>query len=680
MNDRSIDTAAVDSQPRRLFVFNGGFLNRRIRRILMLSGWQVTNGRPGPDDWVGVWGRSPTSGRGEQVAQKCGARILRIEDAFLRSIRTGRDGEAPIGLQLDRTGVHFDSATPSDLETLLASHPLDDTPLLDRARTAMARIRAIGLSKYNAFDPDLAPPAPGYVLVVDQTEGDASIRHGGASATSFREMLTAAQIDHPGARIILRTHPETAAGHRKGHFGREPLPEQVSLLEAPVSPHALLDGATAVYTVSSQMGFEAILAGHRPHVFGQPFYAGWGLTEDDRPVDRRHRHLTRAQLFAAAMILHPTWYDPWRDRLCALEDVIDGMEARVRAFREDRRGYTATGMRLWKRAPLRRFYGQGGGVRFASSNVAQSGRPVLAWASRIPEGLPEESTRAHVPLFRAEDGFLRSKGLGAELVPPMSLVADDLGIYYDPGHESRLEQLVGSSAGLPDWDIARAERLITRLTTARLSKYNIGSAQIPDLPTGHRILVPGQVEDDASIRLGCGEVRTNLALLDATRAANPTSVVIYKPHPDVEAGLRNGAVPAEQLAELADVVVRGCNPIPLIEAVDEVWTLTSLLGFEALLRGRQVTCLGMPFYAGWGLTRDHGAAPDRRMARPTLAGLVHAALIAYPRYHDPVTNTPCPVEVIVDRLEHGQVAGGGPANRALSKLQGVFASLAPLWR
>jgi len=82
-----------------------------------------------------------------------------------------------------------------------------------------------------------------------------------------------------------------------------------------------------VYTVSSQMGFEAIFAGHKPRTFGQPFYAGWGLTQDERPVPRRQRILTRAQLFAASMILYPVWYDPHRDRLCDLEDAISALES-----------------------------------------------------------------------------------------------------------------------------------------------------------------------------------------------------------------------------------------------------------------------------------------------------------------------------------------------------------------
>jgi capsular polysaccharide export protein len=107
--------------------------------------------------------------------------------------------------------------------------------------------------------------------------------------------------------------------------------------------------------------------------------------------------------------------------------------------------------------------------------------------------------------------------------------------------------------------------------------------------------------------------------------------------------------------------------------------MTSLLGFEALIRGVPVTCLGAPFYAGYGLTRDLGPVPDRR--RPAdLATLAHAALIAYPRYWDPVSRRPCPPEVALDRLAAGDVPHPGRMNRLLSKAQGRFASLAPLWR
>ena len=130
---------------------------------------------------------------------------------------------------------------------------------------------------------------------------------------------------------------------------------------------------------------------------------------------------------------------------------------------------------------------------------------------------------------------------------------------------------------------------------------------------------------------------------------------------------------------LADAVLDHANPAAVLQAVDEVWTMTSLIGFEALIRGVRVTTTGAPFYAGWGLTQDRGATPDRRRARPTLTGLVHAALIDYPRYIDPVTRLPCAVETAVARLASGQTSRP-PLLRLLAKAQGLLASRAPFWR
>jgi capsular polysaccharide export protein len=135
-------------------------------------------------------------------------------------------------------------------------------------------------------------------------------------------------------------------------------------------------------------------------------------------------------------------------------------------------------------------------------------------------------------------------------------------------------------------------------------------------------------------------------------------------------------------------VARHADPVALTLACDAVWTMTSLLGFEALIRGKPVTCLGAPFYAGWGLTTDLGPTPHRRrhapdghpLPRPTLAHLVHAALIAYPRYYDPVSHRPCPPEVAVDRLTSGAIPHPGLPLRLLAKLQGILASQSRFWR
>ncbi|MEO5613406.1 MAG: capsular polysaccharide biosynthesis protein, partial [Cypionkella sp.] len=347
------NTLAAGTVPRRLFYYNAGFLRQpHLRGILALAGYDLRLGLPGPEDGVVVWGRSPYARRGEAVAARYNVPLIRIEDAFLRSIRPGRLGDVPLGLLIDGLGVHFDSATPSMLETILAKHPLDDSNLLTRAKDGIARIRTLDLSKYNLHRSDTPLPPPGYVLVVDQTAGDASIRHSGANATRFAEMLATAQSEHPNARIVIKAHPETQLGLRRGHFTAADQTDRIRLLTTAVSPWALLEGAIAVYSVSSQLGFEAVLAGHRPRIFGQPFYAGWGLTSDAFPLDRRRRSLTKTQLFAAAMILAPTWADPCRNRLCSFEEAVDQLESEARAHREDRFGHVALGMRVWKRARL----------------------------------------------------------------------------------------------------------------------------------------------------------------------------------------------------------------------------------------------------------------------------------------------------------------------------------------
>lgn len=668
-------TGAGGETLRRLCVYNGGFVTQpRLRRILALAGYRVVLGLPRDGDFVGVWGASPTAHRGEAMAARHNAPLIRVEDAFLRSLHPGRAGEPPIGLMIDIGGVHFDGRTQSDLERLLVTHPLDDSALLNRARAAIAWMQDSHLTKYCAVDPALDPPAPGYVLVIDQTRGDASVTASDADRARFVEMLVFAQEEHPGCKVVIKTHPETRDGHRTGHYSDADCNARISLLDTDVSPWVLFEGAVGVYTVSSQMGFEAILAGHRPRVFGQPFYGGWGLSDDDRPVPRRERKLTRAQLFAAAMILYPVWYDPHFNRRCEIEDVLAHLDARARAWREDRKGWVARGMRLWKRRPLQQFFGRTTRMMFendagvAADEAQSSGRGVMIWAGKADPG-------EHVT--RIEDGFLRSRGLGAALIPPLSLVCDDLGIYYDPTRPSRLEALISASTTLRPDQLDRAAALIRLLVRGGVSKYNLGGA-VPALPAGHRILVPGQVEDDASILRGSPMVISNADLLRRAREANPDAVILYKPHPDVAAGLRAGAVATPE--HWADSVIGAVDMGALLNQVDEVWTMTSLTGFEALLRGCRVVTLGVPFYSGWGLTRDLGPVPARRGARPTLEALAHATLIGYPRYRDPVTGLPCAAEVVAQRLRDGTVPRAGPFNRSLSKLQGIFASQAHLWR
>lgn len=684
MSDRAAISERVQDEAaelRRLGVFSLGFLRQpALRAQLAAAGWRVTPGFA-PHDTVGVWGRRPVSARGHLAARLSGKPVVTIEDGFLRSVAPGPRA-ATVSLILDDLGIYHDASRPSRLERLIEAGE-GDRP---RAEAALARLRALRLSKYNA-GARMASPPRGHVLVIDQTAGDASIAGGLADASSFARMLDAAKAEHPGAEIVIKSHPDVLSGRKRGHFSDADAKGSVRFFAEDVNVWDLIEGAHAVYAVTSQLGFEALLAGRPVRCFGAPFYAGWGVTMDEVPVPRRGAKPDLLTLFAAAYLDYPVYFDPWRGGLTTPEAAMEALahlrDARLAAGA----GAVATGVRLWKRAHVAAFLGapavrvsfDDDGER-AAREAARSGRRLAVWAGRETPALAEAAERAGAPLWRIEDGFLRSVGLGAELTPPLSLAIDDLGVYYDPTRPSRLEALI-ADAPTDEPALARARALREAVVALNLTKYNLTGAAPPAAPAGkRRILVPGQVEDDASIRLGAGAVRTNLALLEAVRRAAPDAWILYKPHPDIEAGLRPGRVAEADLARLADAVAAETPAHLALDAVDEVWTMTSLIGFEALMRDKPVTVFGAPFYAGWGLTEDRGEIPARRRARPTLDQLVHAALIGYPTYLDPVSGLPCPVEVIVERLAARETGRARPANRALAKLQGLFATYAHLWR
>jgi capsular polysaccharide export protein len=316
-------------------------------------------------------------------------------------------------------------------------------------------------------------------------------------------------------------------------------------------------------------------------------------------------------------------------------------------------GYT-----LWKRPIARTLLAAFGcHVSFtgrredAVAQAQETTGQVVVWASEESPDLDARCRAAGVPLVRMEDGFIRSIGLGSDFSWPFSMVLDQGGIYYDPESPSDLERLLAETDFTPEL-VERAARLRQAILAAAVTKYAVGAghASLPGVPPGRRrILVPGQVESDASVHRGGGGMHSNLDLLRAVRAGNRDAYVVFKQHPDVVRGNRPGLIPAAELAGLVDAQADQMDISALFECVDEVHTLTSLAGFEALLRGKQVCVYGGPFYAGWGLTQDRLAFPRRRR-RLQLDELVAATLILYPTYYDWLLGRVCEPEQALARL------------------------------
>lgn len=117
----------------------------------------------------------------------------------------------------------------------------------------------------------------------------------------------------------------------------------------------------------------------------------------------------------------------------------------------------------------------------------------------------------------------------------------------------------------------------------------------------------------------------------------------------MSSGNRKGRVESAQALLYADHMEQDASVVSCIEACDVVVTMTSLTGFDALLRNKQVVVHGRPFYAGWGLTQDCLPVP-RRSRSLSLDELVAGALLHYPLYWDPVLKGYTSCEAVLRRL------------------------------
>jgi len=263
---------------------------------------------------------------------------------------------------------------------------------------------------------------------------------------------------------------------------------------------------------------------------------------------------------------------------------------------------------------------------------------VLAWQYKSLNSLKSFCNDHAIDFHYVEDGFLRSVSLGALHVPPVSLVFDSQDMYFNAQEPSDLEDILRYYNFDSDPElIIRSQRVISTILSTRISKYNSGATTNIESFYGvkkqRRIMVIGQVERDASIKYGCNLTITNNDLVRLASSENPDADIIYKPHPEVLQGTAPAESNPDLVRDIALVLDADISLADSLETIDHVYTITSLAGFEALIRGIPVTTVGCPFYSGWGLTDDRQANP-RRNRKLTLEQIFSAAYILYPKYID----------------------------------------------
>lgn len=628
------------------------------------------------------WGRKRSYYRAKTFAQKYHLPIITLEDGFLRSLDTGQHSRFACSMVIDPIGIYFDSHEPSYLEQLIVENQLTNQQK-NRAVTLIQQIIDEQLSKYNTttktgtvhtFDFNKTKKN---ILLIDQVAGDQSIIGASANANTFKKMLQTACANHVDATIWIKAHPASD----KGYLTALKLPKNCQIIRTTVNPIELLKQVDDVYTVSSHMGFEALMLGKKVHCFGLSWYSGWGLT-DDSHIDKAQydivwqrrgakKQATLDELFDACYIQYSYYANPATGKICQIEQVIQWLVTNRQWRDKLPNNITVFEFSKWKYVFVRKFLSSSQATLFFKPKLNvqtifsvkcvkfPKNAPFLVWGFAKKQVVIKNLATYQPHVWCMEDGFIRSNGLGANLILPLSVVLDQTGIYYNALQISDLERLLQAKLPLTSTEQQRVQQLIQRLLKQKVSKYNVGMTEKLSIDTHKiKILVVGQVEDDMSVRLCGSDIKDNLTLLQTVRNSNPQAYIIYKPHPDVQAGLRMGKIDDEKMYQLSDKVLIDTNITDCLDVVDEVHTISSLTGFEALLRGLTVVCYGLPFYAGFGLTIDKAdnyqaslAKQRRYREQPlTLEQLVYTTLIDYPLYRIPHGYGLAQVENVIDYL------------------------------
>ncbi|AJD01219.1 capsular polysaccharide export protein [Campylobacter lari] len=599
------------------------------------------------------WGRKRTGRWASFLYKKFNGSLILLEDGFLRSLNLGVEKSPSFSIVKDDVGIYYDATTPSKLENILNTYEFSAEEL-EQAKKAIEFIKKEKLSKYNnnlCIPKELFSANEKRVLIITQVANDASLKFGLADNFLTQDIINEAIKENPNAKIYIKIHPDVLGGKKQSDFHVQDLPNKCVIIKENYNPVELLSHFKKVYTKTSGMGFEALILGCECVCYGMPFYAGWGLTQDKQACKRRLKKRTLEEVFYAAYVLYSEYFNPYLNQKSDIFDTIHTLAKYKKIEQANSNTLYFLGFSKWKREFVRPFFkAKNNKIIFLNSpgelykvNLNPDDK-IFIWGKKYDKDLLAKDFKNTI--FLVEDGFLRSVFLGSDLTRPFSLIVDSKGLYVDPSKPSDLEDILQNH--IFDESLKqRAKKLIITITHNKFSKYNGLKHEKLNFNTNKKIiLIPAQVEDDVSMILG-GAGFDTLKLLQSVRKANENAFIVFKPHPDVLSGNRKGLKDKSIILKYCDEIIENVSIDSAINACDEVHTITSTSGFDALLRGKKVVVYGKPFYAGWGLTQDLHKIP-RRTRLLSLEELVAGVLILYPRYIHPKSKNLCEVELTLD--------------------------------
>ncbi len=587
------------------------------------------------------WGRKHGSRKGIAYAKAHSLPYWSLEEGFVSYPPSGTktalvDREKPpYSIICDTQGIYYDATRESDIETLLNNTKLNEQQLAFAQRCRQKTVSA-NITKYNdteCFVPEVLDTQKDIVLVVEQIYRDKSIHFGLADKHSFHRMLDAALDENPHAQIILKTHPRIISGKLPGYLTyRAKKYNNVFLCADYVNPLYLLKHVNKVYTVSSQMGFEGLLVDKMVRCFGMPFYAGWGVTTDDLYCQRRQAQLSIDEVFDVAYLKYPRYLHPVTRERCDYLDIVDHILLQHQVRSENKGKWLCLGMNRSRQSVVNHYFQGASEIVYrddASTEELEDYDGVLTWG-RHPVS---QSSKEKMQVCRVDEGILCPQGLGLDESKVLSLVVDDLSQYNDGRQISRLEFMLNNHQ-FTDTELALTQKAKDYYIakTYQALPDDIFHGLEKELFSRQVILIPSEDYDAESVANAVKGVKTCLDLLALVRRANPTAFIILGHDKKGPADEADEEESLEPYLFYCDVMIPQSSIFSALGVADEVHTISSLIGFEALMRNKKVFTYGMPFYAGWGLSQDR-ASFVRRTRRLNLLELVCGALFIYPRYY-----------------------------------------------
>lgn len=577
-------------------------------------------------------------------------------------------GGLPIPFSLSIIENDENKESSSDLIKLLNHYDFKkDTELLLRANRIHSKLIEKGINGITyspSMNYDMSNPKKKKVLVLGQRSSERQ-----QFEMSNEELIWIAKTENPDAEILFKPHP---TDNNEENYGYQSLDHVAKMLKGPINLSDLLENVSHVYTISSTGGFEALLRGIKVTTFGTPFYAGWGLTDDRKQQKNRERKLSIVEILAAAYILYPKYFNPFTLEPTTIEQALELFELVVKT--ESKRNPSTQIVLKNREQHMSKFDSiekkidntlipneKDGEIGVLSKGIqaipnlqsflrgdvifnpteADDLAYVAGWGMKpSAQKALDFSKKNGIPYLGLEDGFLRSVGLGVEGSPPLSICVDNIGIYYDATRPSRLENILNSDGWEQESLLNDAKKAISLIKENYLSKYNHAPMVNPSIfsdTAKERVLIVDQTLGDMSITLGLADKARFKEMYEMAKRENPNAELYIKTHPDVISGKKEGNLTPKDVD--ATFIYDDCNPLSLVEKVDKVYVVTSQLGFEALMLGKEVHCFGMPFYAGWGVTKDQ-ITIERRKKKRNVEELFAAAYMLYPRYINPNTGLP----------------------------------------